>query len=128
MQPCIARKRICDRACSTMWGKKIAAFFRLSSIITYEYKHNKPEFNGFWNLRKWDTTFRAEILPKIFGVICDMVEGPVTYTINLSSVFKYYSVDKYVAKRACQNNCWDQKLATFGWCKHSCNAMIDWKN
>ena len=27
------------------------------------------------------------------------------YTINLSSVFKYYSVNKYVTKRACQSNC-----------------------
>ena len=26
-------------------------------------------------------------------------------TINLSLVFKYFSVNKYVTKRVCQNNC-----------------------
>ena len=36
------------------------------------------------------------------------------YTISLSSVFKYFSVNKYVMKRVCQNSCWDWKVTTFG--------------
>ena len=41
--------------------------------------------------------------------LCYLIMGLVInrYTINLSSVFKYFCVNKYMMKRACQNDCWD---------------------
>ena len=59
----------------------------------------------------------SQRVPENYKPCIIMAEGPYTsylvlgsvfgngYTINLSSVFKYFSVDKYVMKRVCQNNC-----------------------